>query len=133
MIELKPFHQAVESLRAGLARAAEVPGDEFVRDAVIQRFEYTFEMAWKMVKRRVELDSASPDQIDLFSYKNLMREAGERGLIQDVTRWLLYREQRNVTSHTYNENKAKEVFETARTFYPDVAALLQELENRNGG
>ena len=131
MIDLRPFDMAVESLRVGLARAAEAPSDEVVRDGVIQRFEYTFELAWKMIKRRIEADSASPDQVDLLSYKNLMREAGERGIIGDVSRWLVYREQRNNTSHSYNEAKAREVFETAGEFLADAQSLRQELEARN--
>ncbi|RMH54251.1 MAG: nucleotidyltransferase, partial [Candidatus Hydrogenedentota bacterium] len=53
MLDLHSFQGALESLRRGIERARRVPEDEEVRDAVIQRFEYSFELAWKMLKRRL--------------------------------------------------------------------------------
>ena len=45
------FERAISSLDRGIVRSEKDPGDEEVRDAVIQRFEYTYELAWKMLKR----------------------------------------------------------------------------------
>lgn len=47
MISLKPFKNAQASLEKAVAQ----PKDEFIRDSVIQRLEYTYELAWKTLKR----------------------------------------------------------------------------------
>jgi nucleotidyltransferase substrate binding protein (TIGR01987 family) len=59
-----------------------LPLDEELRDACIHRFEFSFELAWKMIKRRLERDLASPLHLDGMSFKEMMRLAFESGLIQ---------------------------------------------------
>lgn len=130
-LDLSALEKAIASLDKSLTRATGTPGDEELRDAVIQRFEYTYELCWKMVKRRIEADAPVPSDVDAMSFHALMREAAERGLVVDVTRWLEYREQRNVTSHTYDAAKAQSVFETTRPFLGDARSLLVELQRRN--
>ncbi len=130
-LDLSALEKAVASLDRALIRAVATPGDEELRDACIQRFEYTYELCWKMVKRRVEADAPVPSDVDALSFPALMREAAERGLVSDVTSWLEYREQRNVTAHTYNAEKAQSVFETAQIFLGAARSLLAELKRRN--
>ena len=130
-LDFTALRKAIDSLSKAIRRSDKDKADEELRDAVIQRFEYTFELCWKMLKRRVEMDSVVPSEVDAMSYKALMRESAERGLILDVVKWLIYREQRNITSHTYDSAKAQSVYETAVQFAPDAQALLQELEKRN--
>ena len=132
-LDLTALEKALASLGKAIRRSASVPADEEVRDAVIQRFEYTYELCWRMIKRRVEMDAPVPAEIDAMSFNALMREAGERGMTQDVSRWFVYREQRNITSHTYDAAKAQSVYQTALQFLPDAQALLQELLRRNDG
>jgi len=130
-LDLSALEKAVASLEKALTRATGSPGDEELRDAAIQRFEYTYELCWKMVKRRTEVDAAVPADVDALSFPALMREAAERGLVTDVTQWLEYREQRNITAHTYDAAKAQSVFETIRPFLADAMSLLAELRKRN--
>ena len=126
MIVLTPFNKALSSLNAALAQTK----DEFVRDAVIQRFEYTYELAWKMLKRHLD-ESEGAATIDALSRKDLFRLAGERGILDNVEAWFGYHRARNETSHTYDANKAEQVYEVARQFAPDAGKLLVELERRN--
>jgi nucleotidyltransferase substrate binding protein (TIGR01987 family) len=130
-LDLSALEKAIASLDRGLTRATGTPGDEELRDAVIQRFEYTYELCWRMVKRRIESDAPVPSDVDAMSFHALMRAAAERGLVLDVTQWLEYREQRNVTSHTYDAEKAQSVFQTSQPFLVDARALLAELQRRN--
>ena len=51
-LDLSPLRNALASLARGLARRRAAPADEEVRDACIQRFEYCFELSWKMLVRR---------------------------------------------------------------------------------
>ena len=130
-LDFTALKKALASLSRAVERSAGDEGDEELRDAVIQRFEYTFELCWKMLKRRLEMDLAVSSEVDAMSYKTLMRESAERGLIQDVIKWLIYREQRNITSHTYDLAKAQSVYKTAVEFVSDAQAFLHELEKRN--
>ena len=131
MLDLSSLSQALNSLERGIERAQGAPGDEELRDAVIQRFEYTFELCWKLIKRRLELDLAVPSEVDAMSYKVMMRIAFERGLIRNVEAWFVYRSQRNITSHTYSREKAESVYQTALEFAGDARSLLQHLEAVN--
>jgi nucleotidyltransferase substrate binding protein (TIGR01987 family) len=130
-LDLSALEKAVASLKRAVVRSSPVPGDTELRDAVIQRFEYTYELCWKMLKRRIELDSPNPAAVDAMSFRELLREGAERGLITDVEKWIIYRDQRNITAHTYDERKALSVFQTAVVFVEDAADLLSILKNRN--
>lgn len=120
---LTPLRKAVASLHAALAQ----PKDEFVRDAVIQRFKYTYELAWKSLQRRLAEDLGAEAVVPL-SRRDLFRLAGERALIDDPLPWFEYHKARNITSHTYNERIAEEVYVVAQAFLGDVESLLQVLE-----
>lgn len=60
-----------------------------------------------------------------------MRTAAEKGLIDDVEAWFRYHLMRNITSHTYNQEKARQVYEGTLVFIEDARALLKQLEGRN--
>lgn len=129
-LDLSPFEKALAALERGLARAEATPGDEELRDACIQRFEFTFELGWKMLKRRLERDLPNPDAVDAMSYRELIRTGAEHGLIDDPTAWFIYRDKRNLTSHAYDAAKANEVFAILPTFARDARNLLERLHRR---
>lgn len=129
-LDFSSLKKAIKSLGRAIARTQKAPADEELRDAVIQRFEYTYELAWKMMKRQIEQESPNPAGIDQLSFKDLLRTAAEKGIISDVEAWLVYRDQRNITSHTYDEAEAKSVYETALSFFKDAEDLLSKLEKR---
>lgn len=130
-LDLTSFEKALRSLERAVVRSQKAPQDEELRDAVIQRFEYSYEISWKMMKRRIEAESATPASIDVLSFRDLLREAGEKGLIPHVEPWFEYREARNRTSHAYDEKNAKAVYDAALKFLPDAQSLLEELKKRN--
>ena len=131
-IDFSPLEKAYNSLNRALVRAVDVPEDEELRDACIQRFEYTFELCWKMLKRQLELELPNPTEVDGYSYRQLFRISAERGLVEDVEAWFDYRERRNITSHTYDEEKAAKVFEALPAFARDAGELLAKLKERSG-
>jgi nucleotidyltransferase substrate binding protein (TIGR01987 family) len=132
-LDLEPLERALAALMRGLARSEAAPADEELRDACIQRFEFTFELAWKMTKRRLERDLPSPDLLDGMSFRELMRVAAEQGLVADPARWFEHREHRNLTSHTYDARKAARVRAALPAFASDAAALLAALKAREAG
>lgn len=125
-LDLSAFRDAAAQLAAGIAAAEAEPEKEIVRDGAIQRFEYCYELAVKMLRRTLE--TAFGDAVDQMAFRDLLRTAAERGLIAAPERWFLYREQRNKTAHTYDAEVAAAVFAAARQFLPDAQSLLHALE-----
>ena len=102
------------------------------RMAAIHAFEYTYELTHKMIKRYLEMSEASEAAIDSMTFPELIRTASERGLLRnDWSYWKQYREVRNITSHTYDDLKAKAAFEIIPCFLEEVQYLLQKIEERN--
>ncbi|MBC7904267.1 MAG: nucleotidyltransferase substrate binding protein [Gemmatimonadaceae bacterium] len=131
-IDFSPLEKDIASLNRALVRATGAQGDEELRDACIQRFEYTFELCWKMLKRQLEQELPNPAEVDGYSYRHLFRVGAERGLVQDVEAWFDYRERRNITSHTYDEAKAARVFEALPAFAGHAEELLGRLKESSG-
>ncbi len=104
---------------------------EQFRAAAIQAFEFTHELAFKMLKRQLEQMSADPASIDTMGYMDIIRTGAEAGLIQDIARYRDYREKRNITSHTYDQAKAEQIVSILKDFREDIRHLLAELERRN--
>jgi nucleotidyltransferase substrate binding protein (TIGR01987 family) len=98
---------------------------------VIQNFEIVYELGFKMLRRQIEVEAASPDEVDTFNFRDVLRAGAEKGLIADVEAWLRYRQMRNITAHTYDHDKAKQVYEGTLLFLADARALLAALEARN--
>lgn len=118
------YRQALERLREGLARYDQAPGD-IVRDGVIQRFEFTCELAWKTVREYL-IDQGYEE---LNSPKAVMRQALSDGLISDGEGWLALLTDRNRTSHIYDEATAEEIFGRVREVYMALMeTLLEKME-----
>lgn len=120
---LSHIEKAVQSLR----RSLDQPFDEFLRDSVIQRFEYTYDLAWKLL-RRVLLHEFGRTDIDGAPRRELFRAAAQHGLIPGPAPWFGFHDARNPASHTYNEVMADEMYRVAADFLPAVEALLTALE-----
>lgn len=128
-VDLRSLRQALASLHRALLRwNASQQQDEELRDACIQRFEYTFELSWKMLKRRLEIDLPDGRSVDAMSFRDLVRTGAERSLLKDVDAWMVFREKRNITSHTYNAAKAAEVAAVVPSFALKAGDLLAALE-----
>lgn len=129
-LDYQPLEKAVQSLEKALERAQHEREDTELRDAVIQRFEYTYELSLKMLRRQLEQESDHPEAVDALAFKDLLREALEKGVALDLPRWVSYREARNISAHTYDEQKAHRVYQAALLFLPDAKGLLNELRLR---
>lgn len=114
---------SLKNATASLDLAIQQPFDEFLRDSVIQRFEYTFELCWKTLKRYFDWNQGLQES----NVKNILREAGKQGLIDDVELWFSFHKARNETSHTYNKQKAEEIYKIALQFNPRAQALVKKL------
>ncbi|MBN8727268.1 MAG: nucleotidyltransferase substrate binding protein [Xanthomonadales bacterium] len=95
----------------------------------IQNVEFVYELAIKLLRRQLEREASSPADVDQASFRDLLRSAGEKGLVADVERWC---HMRNLTAHTYDRTKAAQVLADAALFAHDARALLAALESRDG-
>lgn len=129
-LDLTPLQKATASLERAVKRSKKKPDDDEVRDAVIQRFEYTYELSWKFMRRWIKLNRA-PADAEPKTMKDLFREVARVGLIEDPEPWFEYAYARNLSSHTYDEEKAGEVYESALDFVKDAKKLLKNLKQAN--
>jgi nucleotidyltransferase substrate binding protein (TIGR01987 family) len=109
-LDLSQLTKAVVQLRVGLVRHQREPADEQLRDGLIQRFEYTYELCHRFLRRFIRLTSASPEEVDRMSFQDLIRTGNQQGLLLgDWPAWHRYRDLRARTSHTYRAETAEEV------------------------
>ncbi len=136
-LDLTSFRDAVSALERSMTflTSDSAKNDprlhEQFRNSAIQCFEFTHELAFKMMKRQLEQMNADPASIDKMAYMDIIRSAAEAGLVDAVGRFKDYRDKRNITSHTYNQAKAGQIEAILPAFYDDMRALLSELEKRN--
>jgi nucleotidyltransferase substrate binding protein (TIGR01987 family) len=86
-VQIQQFEEACQRLAEAIAQ----PKDEFTRDSVIQRFEFCFEMAWKLLQSVLLFmgkECASPRQC--------IRLASQNNLLDSAEKWLSYQDARNL-------------------------------------
>ena len=127
-MNLGSLEKAIAQLHVGIAQSKGNPDNDLLRDGVIQRFEYTMDLSWKMIQRYLK-HIAQVEEIAIRTKKDLFREAGRLGLISNVEAWFGYYEARNETSHTYDPLIAESVFSQAELFLPDAISLLEALKH----
>lgn len=129
--DFTPLAKAVGRLDEGLARYNEDRNDLQIRDGLVQRFEFTYELAHKMLRRALEQSSPSPDEIDRMSFPTLIRTAYEQGFVASSWPiWSDFRDMRNIASHTYDEAKAMRVVQAIPAFLAEARFLLTQLTDR---
>jgi len=99
------FSRAFTLLSDALENGADALND-LEREGAIQRFEYTFELAWKTLKDRLEHDGL---EINPVTPRNVIREAHRALLIEDGDDWMAMLNDRNLMSHTYDEEDFRRV------------------------
>jgi nucleotidyltransferase substrate binding protein (TIGR01987 family) len=132
-IDYSPLGRALERLREGLAALDREPANTLYRDGVIQRFEFTYGLCAAMLKRYLA-QTAEVEPEKEISFPVLIRTASENGLLRsgwDV--WYEFRKARNLTSHVYNEETARQVIEQIPSFAEEAAYLYRELERTAAG
>jgi nucleotidyltransferase substrate binding protein (TIGR01987 family) len=136
-LDISSFEKAVQSLEEALVAYDKTKllddstEKEVMRDGIIQRFEYTYELSHKMLKRFLEMTASTPTGIGEMSFQEMIRTGSETGLLKngwDI--WKNYRQARTDTSHTYDADKAEEVLAIVPAFLQEAKFLLAELEKR---
>ncbi len=122
---LSRFRKALSRLREAVDLAAERPLSRLEEQGLIQAFEFTHELAWNMLKDFLELQGVAP----LYGSTDTTREAFKRGLLDQGDLWMDMIRDRNLTSHTYNEETAVLIARSIiQQYYPQFVALSDKME-----
>ena len=108
--------------RDSLELALNAPKTDLNRDASIQRFEFTFELAWKTMKRILKYKG-----ILINNPRDTIRETAKEGLIDDPKTWFVFLENRNLTSHVYNEKVAEKIYSSLPEFKVALDAFIESI------
>ncbi len=101
--------------------------DEIIRDALIQRFEFSYELLWKLF-RKIHIMRGKPRSSVRTAYEAIA-EAGAAGWLKDRAMWEQMREDRNVTSHEYDRNIATIVaIRVCNDYLPEMQRVLAHIK-----
>lgn len=118
-VNIVPLIKAHEALKKGLEQV----DSELEQDGVIQRFEFTYELVWKTLKRVLAFKG-----LDVSNPRDIFREAARQKFIEDPRVWFEFMRKRNLTSHVYNRDCAQEIFESLDVFEQEVEKLIAKLK-----
>lgn len=104
----------------------QLEANEYIYDATIQRFEFTYELAWKLLKAYLEHIGIA----GVNSPRTAFKEAFAAGLINDGDKWIKMLQDRNLTTHTYDEEQAKAIYNRIKQ---DYILLFLALKDRLRG
>lgn len=106
------------------------PQDTIVRDSLILRFEFTYSITLKTLRKYFIERAFIVDDVNKLSFNEMVRTAMQLNLLKsDLAKWTEFREMRNLTSHTYDENVALKVSGIVPDFYEEITYLLKELKS----
>ncbi len=133
---LEHFKRSLDALERSLGAMQKNAGHlhsdvvEAIEAGIIQHFEVSYELSWKLMKRWVE-EKGTVSLVDGLSRRELFRVAVEQRIIESVKIWMEFHSGRNSSSHIYDTETAAEVLSIAKNFLPAGKALLYFLENNN--
>lgn len=101
------FIKAFALLEDAVQLSKERPLNKLEEQGIIQRFEFTHELAWNVIKDYFEYQGNT----SIMGSRDATREAFSKGVIEDGEGWMDMIKSRNQSSHTYNEEVANEVMD----------------------
>jgi nucleotidyltransferase substrate binding protein (TIGR01987 family) len=121
------FTERQADVRASSARLAEAvaqPESDLIRDATIQRFEFTFAVVWKALKLYLERQGH-----ECGGPRPTLKKAFAENIIQtpeEADRWFQMLEDRNSTSHAYDEDLARAIYGRIVADHASLLAVMAE-------
>ncbi|SMG35206.1 nucleotidyltransferase substrate binding protein, HI0074 family [Marivirga sericea] len=104
--------------------------DEMIKEGLIQRFEYTHELAWNVMKDYAKYQG----NFEVGGSRDATREAFQLNLVSDGKIWMDMIGSRNKTSHTYDEDIADEIYQRIlNDYYPAFLEFQKNMESKRSG
>ncbi|WP_320045970.1 nucleotidyltransferase substrate binding protein [uncultured Ilyobacter sp.] len=114
---LSDYRNALERLKEAIEES-KVINSSTVRDGVIQRFEFTLELSWKLMKYFLNSEGIT----EAVAPRSTIRSGFSNGIIEDAKLWIDMIEDRNLTTHTYSQSVSDEIYEKI------ISSYYRELE-----
>jgi nucleotidyltransferase substrate binding protein (TIGR01987 family) len=123
------YKKALLTMKNAVELASSRELSDLEKQGVIQGFEFTFELAWNVMKDYLEEQGIT----GITGSKNAVRHAFSNELIEDGQGWMDMIKDRNIASHKYDEKTANElVVEIIGTYYPLFTALAEKMKSLEG-
>lgn len=116
------FKKALLRLESGVKLSQERSLSILEAQGLIKAFEFTHELAWKVMKDYIEYQGSD----DMMGSRDVTREAFKIGLVSDGDHWMEMIKDRNQTVHTYNEEVAKDIVDHINNFYYILFKAFEE-------
>ena len=117
------FLKAIKRLQEAMAEYTANTQNTVIRDGLIQRFEFTFELSWKALKEYM-IDQGIKNEMQF--PKQVLKTAYENRIINDEKVWLDMLEARNSTSHIYDDKAAERIGKNICGSYVNALSQLEE-------
>lgn len=128
-LDFTALENTINRLGEVLKRYEREKTDDVVRDSVIQRFEFTYSIALKTLRKYFIERAFVIDDVNNLSFNEMIRIASKLNLIKsDLEKWTQYRTMRNLISHTYDEEIALKVVGIVPDFYEEISFLLTKMK-----
>lgn len=116
-------HDDLQNAIARLKEALILPPTRIHKDATIKRFEFCFELAWKLMQSICTLQGS-----ENVGVRTIIRSAAQLGIIDDPGAWIDLLDARNLTVHMYNEATADNIYTQTKELVPLTEGLLKKVE-----
>lgn len=123
MKKIENFLKAVNRLKEAVERYKNNRTDDIARDAMIQRFKFTFELSWKAMKEYM-IDQGVRNEMQF--PKQVLKSAYENRIIDDEKTWLAMLEARNSTSHIYDDRAAERIGNNISNSFVTTLSKLED-------
>ncbi|WP_419961166.1 nucleotidyltransferase substrate binding protein [Psychrobacillus sp. BM2] len=127
--ENRKLRQSFANLKKALGRLEEALNEDqensLIVDGTIQRFEFTIEIYWKMLKRLLLSEG-----IEAKTPRETLKEAYRVGWLQNEQAWLQMLKDRNETSHAYDEKMARNILENIVRYFPEMKTTFHDLQRQ---
>jgi nucleotidyltransferase substrate binding protein (TIGR01987 family) len=130
-VDLELFGRALDRLRDALSAHHADSDNSYIRDSVVKRYEFTYELAVRSLSRYLQASAFSSIEVEDLTFQGIIRRGDKAELLlSGWPEWKRFREARNQTARTYSEAKATAVIETAETFVSEANHLFEKLTER---
>ena len=127
-LDITPLVNAIARLQEGLGRHHAEPADEQLRDGLIQRFEFTYELCHRVLRRFIRRNAASAEEVDRMTFQDLIRTANQQALLSgDWPTWHRYRDVRALAGYAYQADTARQVAAAIPAFIAEAGYLRDQL------
>jgi nucleotidyltransferase substrate binding protein (TIGR01987 family) len=130
-LDISALERAILRLEEAVAAYQLDMSQSLIRDGLVQRFEFTYEISHKLLRRYLAANPGPPEAISTANFADLIRIANQQDLLLgDWPRWKAFRDMRARTSHSYNEAVALDVVAGIPGFLDEARFLRDRLRER---